>query len=431
MDFELEYATEESVAQLSKARGEPEWLLKDRLRALESFRTLPVESSPLFVRHTDIRGVDVGDTTPLQPEPVAPEPVYDGGGVAASAVIEEGLVEDLNITSKLKGKDFYFNEASGLMGPRPELARVLLTRPGALPQNDKFGMMSRALFNTAFVIYIPSGVEITLPIRLRWRFSREGSSLMTRTIIHLEKGSRASIIEEFESAQGGERQALFGNATEVHLEDGAGLRYAAIERFEDHVVSFLTRQAVLERDGTLTQALGSFGGLLCKSRADTILAGQGSSIKQVEVVYGSGSERFDNTNFVVHSGRNTVSDLLSKAVMQERSRSALKGIITIGEEAVDSDSYLGQYSMLLSKKAKSTAIPSLEIMTNEVQRAKHSASVAQVDDEQVFYLMSRGVPREESRKMLVEGFLAPIVDQVDLLEARERLWDLIDHKWVG
>ncbi len=87
--------------------------------------------------------------------------------------------------------------------------------------------------------------------------------------------------------------------------------------------------------------------------------------------------------------------------------------------------------MLLSKKAKSTAIPSLEIKTNEVQRAKHSASVAQVDEDQLFYLMSRGVPRDHARRMLVEGFLTPIVEQVDLPQARERLFDLIGQKWVG
>jgi Fe-S cluster assembly protein SufB/Fe-S cluster assembly protein SufD len=151
----------------------------------------------------------------------------------------------------------------------------------------------------------------------------------------------------------------------------------------------------------------------------------------VEVVYGSGQERFDFTNFVIHEGEDTVSDLLSKGVMQERSRSILKGVITIQDSALRSDSYLGQYAMLLSKKAKSTAIPSLEIKTNDVQRAKHSASVAQVDEDQVFYLMSRGVPREEARKMLVEGFLVPLVDQVELAAARDRIYEIMDQKWVG
>ncbi len=432
MEFELDYATEDTVSAISKSRGEPRWLLKDRLTALETFGVIPVESLPLFVRHTDIRGVDVAKLDQPKEIDAAPaKPVYDGGERAAFGHVNEGKVEEVRINKKLEDRDFYFNEASGLLKAEPDLAKVILARPGGLPSNEKFGMMSRALFSSAFVVFVPPRVDITLPINLRWSFSQEASSLLTRTVIYLSEGSHASVIEEFESDMSREGQSLFGNATEVFLEDGASLRYAAIERFGDHVVSFLTRQAILNRDGNLNQTLGSFGGFLCKSRADCILAGQGSSIRQVEVVYGNGAEKFDNTNFVVHVGRDTTSDLLAKAVMQEKSRSALKGVITIENTALNTDSYLGQYSMLLSKKAKSTAIPSLEIKTNEVQRAKHSASVAQVDEDQLFYLMSRGVPRDHARRMLVEGFLTPIVEQVDLPQARERLFDLIGQKWVG
>lgn len=432
MDFKLSYATDGNVIKLSKARGEPDWLLKDRLQALEAFGKIPVESLPLFVRHTDIKGVDVAKLEPPEAIDTSPaRPVYDGGDKAALGVIDEGKIQEIRITKKLREREFYFNEATGLLEKKPDLAMTLLARPGGLPANEKFGMMSRALFSTAFIIYIPPRIEITLPIHLLWRFSEESSSLITRTIIYLSEGSRASIIEEFESGDTKEGQSLFSSATEVYLEDGAGLRYAAIERFGDHVVAFLTRQAILNRDCSLNQALGCFSGFLCKSRADCILAGQGSSIRQVEVVYGNGTEKFDNTNFVVHEGRDTTSDLLSKAVMQERSRSALKGVITIQESALNSDSYLGQHSMLLSRKAKSTAIPSLEIKTNEVRRAKHAASVAQLDEEQLFYLMSRGVPRDEARKMLVEAFLTPIVEQVDLPQARERIYAIINQKWVG
>lgn len=431
MEFHLEYATEERVRQLAKERGEPDWLWKDRLRALKAFNDLPVEPLQLFVRHTDIRGLDVGKAEPLALDPAPVNPVYDGGEATAAARVEEGRLKEVRITSKLKDRDFHLNEATRLLEEKPELARKVLARPDSLPGNDKFGWMSRALHQRALVLYIPPRVEITKPILLRWRFSPDGVALLTRTLIHLAPGSRASVIEEFDSPAEGEVQGLFGNATEVYLEDGANLHYAAVERFDDRVVAFQTRQAMLQRDTALNQALGGFGGFLTKSRADTLLQGRGSSIRQVEVIYGSGKERFDNTNFVFHQGEDTVSEVHSKAVMQEASRSALKGVITIEATALHSDSYLSQYAMLLSKKSKSTAIPSLEIKTNEVQRAKHSASVAQVDEDQVFYLMSRGVPREEARKMLVEGFLVPLVDQVELEPARDRLYELIDAKWVG
>ncbi|MFQ5986047.1 MAG: SufD family Fe-S cluster assembly protein [Thermoplasmata archaeon] len=433
MEFELGYATEERVGELSKERGEPAWLRKNRGKALDAFLAMPVEPLPLFIRHTDLRGVKVDEAVPVEgARGEAPAPVYEGEDEAAAAFMREGRLHEVRITEKLRDRDFFLNEASAFLRERPKVARDLLARPDSLPKDDKFGMMSRALFGSALVLWVPPRVEITRPIHLRWSFSEPSAALHTRTLIHLGAGSRASVIEEYVSESSGPSngaQSLFGNATEVYLEEGASLHYVAVERFADHVVSFLTRQATVGQGGSFNQALGSFGGFLTKSRADCFLAGQGSRIRQAEVVYGTGEERFDNTNFVVHQGRDSVSDLLSKAVMQERSRSALKGVITIEEEAGNADSYLGQYSMLLSRKSKSTAIPSLEIKTNDVQRAKHAASVAQLDDDQVFYLMSRGIPRDRARRMLVEGFLTPIVEQVQLPDARAQLYDLIDKKW--
>ncbi|MFQ5907988.1 MAG: SufD family Fe-S cluster assembly protein [Thermoplasmata archaeon] len=435
MEFELGYATEERVGELSARRGEPAWLHKDRARALDAFLVMPVEPLALFTRHTDLRGVEVGKVTPVEDgQAEAVVPVYDGEDRAAFARVSEGRLREVRITEKLRGRDFYLNEALGLLEERPKVAKSLLARPDSLPKDDKFGMMSRALFSTALVLSVPPRVDITRPIHLQWSFADPASALHTRTLIHLGAGSRVSVIEEFVSDGAGgdmEEQSLFGNATEVYLEEGARLDYVAIERFANHVVSFFTRQATVGPDGSFHQALGSFGGFLTKSRADSILAGQGSRIRQVEVVYGTGQERYDNTNFVTHRGRDSVSDLLSKAVMQERSRSTLKGVITIEEEAGNADSYLGQYSMLLSRKSKSTAIPSLEIKTNDVQRAQHAASVAQLDEDQVFYLMSRGIPRDSARRMLVEGFLTPIVETVPLPDARAQLYDLIGTKWVA
>ncbi|MFQ5918961.1 MAG: SufD family Fe-S cluster assembly protein [Thermoplasmata archaeon] len=435
MEFDLGYATKERVAGLSKERGEPAFLRKDRLQALEAFIAMPVEPLPLFIRHTDLRGIDVGEATPADDGVAqAVTPAYDGEEVAARARVVEGELKEVQITEKLRDRDFYLNEASGYLKEHPKVGKGLLARPDSLPKDDKFGMMSRALFSSALVISVPPRVEITRPIHLQWTFADPASALHTRTLLHMGAGSRASVIEEFASegsTPSNGVQSLFGNATEVYLEDGARLDHVAIERFAGHVVSFLTRQATVGQDGSFHQALGSFGGFLTKSRADCLLAGRGSRIRQVEVVYGTGQERYDNTNFVTHRGDDSISDLLSKAVMQERSRSALKGVITIEEEAGNVDSYLGQYSMLLSRKAKSTAIPSLEIMTNDVQRAQHAASVAQLDEDQVFYLMSRGIPRDRARRMLVEGFLTPIVEKVPLPDARAQLYDLIDTKWVA
>jgi Fe-S cluster assembly protein SufB/Fe-S cluster assembly protein SufD len=427
-EFALDFAREEAVLALGKARREPEWLLKDRLRALEAFQAIPVEPNPTFTRHTDIRGVNVAGVEALETDASPGDVELDGRELSAEVEVRQGRVERVVLSKALEEHGAYVGEAMGL---KPELAKASMARPEGLPSNDKFGQMCRALFGTALAVYLPPGLHVKNPILLRWNFSGEGRGQLTRTLVHVSRGTRASLIEEFSSAGEGAKQSLFGNAGELFLEDNASLRYASVELFADNVVSFMTRQASLGEGATLRPAYGSFGGFYTKHRADTYLVGRGSTIQQIEVVYGRGQERFDNTDYVVHVGADTVGLCHTKAAMQEKSRSVLKGIMTIQDSGINADSYLSQYAMLLSRQAKSSAIPSLEIKTNNVQRAKHSASVAQVDEEQVYYLMSRGLPRGEAQRMLVESFLYPLVEQIEFPQARDRLWELIHAKWAG
>ncbi len=430
-EFTLDLAHEKSVEGLAKARREPDWLLQDRLHALKAFHYIPVEPNPTFIRHTDIRGVDVAQVEGLAAAGDAPQVEYDGGDLAAEVQVRQGRLERVTLSRALAESGAFVGEALELEHRKPGLAKEILAKPNALPTNDKFGQMSRALFGNALVVDLPPGLNVQRPILLRWEFSGEGKGQLTRTLVHVGASTRASIIEEFASPSRGKAQSLFGNAGEFHLDARAQLRYASIEVFAENVVSFMTRQAQLGDEATLRPAFGSFGGFYSKHRADVFLVGRGSTIQQIEVVYGRGQERFDNTDYVTHVGPDTVGLCHTKAAMQEKSRSALKGIMTIQETSINADSYLSQYAMLLSRQAKSSAIPSLEIKTNNVQRAKHSASVAQVDDEQVYYLMSRGLPRSEAQRVLVEAFLAPLVEQIEFPQARERLWQLIRAKWAG
>lgn len=431
MDFNLSFATEDVVKGLTEARGEPEWLLRDRLRALEAFRALPPESNTTFIRHTDLKGVEVGNAEMLPWEPHAPSREFDGKELAAAVHLVQGRLDRVVVSKALEENGVIIDGAHGLLKNHPDLARQILAQPGSLPPDDKFGQMSRALFGNGLVIHIPPGLAIQKPIYVDWRFGGEGRALLTRTLIHVGRGSRASVIEEYSSDREGSAQGIFGNAGEFAIEDRAELRYAGIEFFADNIVSFMTRQTTTGEAARYRPSYGSFGGFYSKLRSDTHLVGRGSSIYQTEVVYGRGQERFDNTDYVKHTGADTFGESHTKAAMQEKSRSVMKGIMTIEETAINADSFLSQYAMLLSRQAKSSAIPSLEIKTNNVQRAKHSASVAQVDEEHVFYLMSRGIPRGQAQKMLVEGFLAPLVEQIEFPQARQRLWDLIGAKWAG
>jgi Fe-S cluster assembly scaffold protein SufB len=197
------------------------------------------------------------------------------------------------------------------------------------------------------------------------------------------------------------------------------------------VVAFQHREATVGEDATLHWALAQLGGRLVRSRVDNRLVGDRASAEQVEIVFGGGEQLFDLTSYTTHVGRDTTGNLLSKGVLMDRSRTYMKGLITIEKSAVGTDSFLGEFGMNLSRAARSVAIPSLEIDQPDCRRAAHSSSVGPIDEAQLFYLETRGIPPDEARKFVVLGFLEPVVARVPLASAQDRLRDLLEAKWAA
>ncbi len=168
-----------------------------------------------------------------------------------------------------------------------------------------------------------------------------------------------------------------------------------------------------------------------RSRVDNVLAGDRSRVEQVEIVFGAEDQLHDLTSYTRHTGRDTTGQLLSKGVLMDRARSYLKGLITIEKSAIGTDSYLGEFGMNLSKSARAVAIPSLEIDQPDCRRAAHASSVGPIDETQLFYLESRGIPPDEARKFIVLGFLEPVVARVPLEDAQDRLREALEAKWAA
>ena len=148
-------------------------------------------------------------------------------------------------------------------------------------------------------------------------------------------------------------------------------------------------------------------------------------------MFGGDDQLFDLTSYTTHVGRDTTGNLLSKGALLERSRSYMKGLITIEKSAIGTDSFLGEFGMNLSKAARSVAVPSLEIDQPDCRRAAHSSSVGPIDETQLFYLESRGIPLDEARKFIVLGFLEPVVARVPLGDVQDRLRELLEAKWAA
>jgi Fe-S cluster assembly scaffold protein SufB len=424
----LPFVSEDIVRQISKDAGEPDWLLAERMDALGRVVDLPAESNQLFTPYLDLRAVKFAE---LVPYPMTGQSATSGDvalpeGAAAIVEVDGDSIKGVVLGDQAREAGLVIDTIHN----RPDLVRDVIEGGATLPADDAFGQVARAVSTLGIVIHIPRGVALNDPIVVRWRAADPGRALISRVIIVLEQGASARLLEEQLDHPGADgAQRLWWGTTEVVLGDEARLEVAALQDFPSDTVAIVNRHATLGRDAHLRWALASVGGVLHKSRIDNRLVGRGSSVRQAEIGFGGASQLFDLTSYTRHIGEDTTGDLLSKGVFTDRSRGYIKGLIEIQRSAVGTDSFLGEFGMLLAKKARSVTIPSLEIDQPNVRRASHSSSVAPIDEAQIFYLMSRGLDRATARRYIVMGFLEPVVARIPLPSVQERLRVLLDAKW--
>jgi Fe-S cluster assembly scaffold protein SufB len=414
------------------AKDEPDWLTVDRREAFERWTTLPAESNLLYTPYIDLRGAQLEDAH-IAVRMLAADPMGDDLPDDADALIEitHGRVTTVAMSDRARAAGV---TVRSLRDDLPSVRDDLIER-SALATDDKFAQLTRAAWSQGVLVDVPAGTTIDRPIVVRWALGTPGQALLTRTLVRLGDGAVASVVEELvpaaDLAEDDATQGFFAGTMEVTVGANASLQVASLQELPPNVVAIQHRTARIGEGSTLQWALAQLGGRLIRSRVDNRLVGDRSSVRQVEIVFGADAQLFDLTSYTTHIGRDTTGDLLSKAALLERSRTYLKGLITIEKSAIGTDSFLGEFGMNLSKDARSVAIPSLEIDQPDCRRAAHSSSVGPVDEAQLFYLESRGIPPDEARKFVVLGFLEPVVARVPLAAAQDRLRELLEEKWVA
>jgi len=421
----------------SWAGQERDWLAADRRAAYERWQELPVEANRLYTTYLDLRLAELASVAVWPAPAAAPiggRPTSVPDGAAGIASFSEERVTGLALDDESKAAGVVLDTLAGLIERDEPLARRLLADADSLPADDKLAQLTRAGWNQGAVLHVPDGVHLARPIILRWQVGQGGHALLTRTIIDLGRGASASVLEELDGSTDrpfvqGAAQALFTGSLELHLGTESELSVASIQNLPANTIAFQQRRAEIGEGATLHWALAQLGGRLVRSRVDNRLTGDRSSVEQVEIVFGDGTQLFDLTSFTTHIGRNTTGNLLSKGALKDGARTFMKGLITIEKSAVGTDSFLGEFGMNLSKDARAVAIPSLEIDQPDCRRAAHSSSVGPIDETQLFYLESRGIDPDDARKFIVLGFLEPVVARVPMADAQDRLRGLLEAKW--
>lgn len=418
------------VEAISEMAGEPDWLRRYRLDSLSVYGGLPIETSPLYGKYTDAAKMDP-ETISISTDAVEETPSFlserlkelDG----EAYVLQAGSsIREIQVPDAMRSAGVTVTSVFDAVLDNAELVRAALH--ASKPSEDRFTALNNAAFNTGVFVDIPDDAILERPLHLVTTLPEDGISAISRNIISAGSNSRATIVQEIYSPEGRRGQAYL-ELLNTSVAGGARLDVTTLQMMKQDSYNFSTRRTDLAADSTVNWYLGLFGALLSRYRIGYHLNGSGASANDSEVVFGNAEQSFDLQAELIHNGPATEGRITEKSILREKSRSLFKGMIRINENASKSNSYLSGRSILLGSEAKSDAIPGLEILTNDV-KATHSASVAQIDEEQIFYLMSRCLTKAGAERTIVEGFLEPLSRKMST-QIRAWIAHLVESKWEG
>ena len=416
------------VDDISASKNEPDWLKQYRKNSFSIYQSLPPEVSPLYNKYTDAKRMD--------PAQVSLSLMSDGAIFDSLKprlrelesevnIIQIGSnIYRINVPDELKSKGLIVTSIYDAIKTDSETVKKILESSD--PKEDKYTALNNAAFNSGIFIKIPKNLVLEKPIHVVSSVSSDGTSAISKNIIIAEQSSKASIVQELYAPKSSKQQAYLELLT-VNAHPNSHLQMTSFQAMDQSAVSFSTRNCTIHQDARVSSYLGLFGSMLSRYRTSYYLNGIGASVQDAEIVFGNNEQSFDLSANLIHQKPSTEGQVVQRSVLKNKSKSLFKGMIKIMENASQSKSFLSGRSILLDKDAKSDAIPGLEILTNDV-KATHSASVAQIDDEQIFYLGTRCLDRSDAEKIIVEGFLEPM-SRIMSYQIRAWISYLIESKW--
>jgi len=416
------------IDEISLSRNEPNWLKDYRKNSLSVYDSLPIEMSPLYNKYTDAKKMDP-EKVSLSTSTAETIPSFLtkrlGELENEICIIQIGTnIHKINLPDDLKSKGLVLSSISDAIKNNSELVKKALE--ASKSEDDKFTALNNAAFNSGIFIHIPRNVTIEKPIHFLSCLSEDGHSTISRNVIFADESSKATIVQELYSPKIQTQQAYL-ELMNTNLGANAQLDVTTLQMIDQHAVAFSTRRTDLAQDAKVNWYSGLFGSMLSRYKIEYFLNGTGASSNDSEVIFGNNEQSFDIQTNVNHESPATEGRVVEKSILRNKSKSLFKGMIRIKENATKSNSFLSGRSILLDKDAKSDAIPGLEIFTNDV-KATHSASVAQIDEEQIFYLKTRCLSHEEAERTIIEGFLEPLSRKMSF-QVRAWIAYLIESKW--
>jgi len=413
-----------------ETRDEPGWVTDLRRRAFAEYEALrAVELDPEEWKRVDLRAFRperFAIRPASRPAPQFDTLLADRAQFAGSVVHVDGRSTRATIDEALARRGVLFGDLGTLLREHRGLLEPHLMTRGVRPGKDRFSAWHAAFWTGGTVLYVPDGVTLEEPLHSLIGLCEEDAADFSHTLVVLGEGASATLLEETASASA-EAAGLHVGAVELLLAPGSALRYVQLQNWSEKVHHFAHQAGRVDRDARLQWTVGGLGARLAHIHQDVSLEGRGAEAQVNGVTFATGRQLISYYTQQSHNAPDTRSDLLYKEVLRDKSRVVWRGMIRVEPEAQRTDGYQRSDALLLSSTSRADAIPGLEIEADDV-RCTHGATAGRVDEEQVFYCMSRGMTRFEAMHVIVEGFFHSVYDRIPVEAVRETLSQAVERK---
>jgi Fe-S cluster assembly protein SufD len=421
--------TKQAIAELVERLGTNGAESSVRDRAFEQFEAMPTPSPETEEwRYTDLRDFDLTRFVPFAQEAAAehldqvhPEILGAAGEVgdrAGLSIQHNSTVVSTHLDPHMESRGVLFTSLDRALVAHRKLLEAKVH--GAVPASrTKFTSLHVAFRAGGTFVYVPRNVHVELPLQTLTYVDRDGLAVFPHTVLVTEEGADVTFIDRYVSPD--LERGLSDAVVEIYAGPGSRIRYVALQDWGKGMTHLSVQRAHVGRDAELRSLGVAFGASLARAEVESLLDGEGGSSEMLGVYFAGGDQHFDHRSIQDHVGSRTASDLLYKGALKGRSRAIYSGTVIIEQGAHKCDAYQTNRNILLSETAKAHSVPNLEILTNDPVRCGHAASVGPVDENELFYIQTRGIPFEEAQRLIVTGFFQEVLDRVTLPEIRSGL----------
>ena len=431
-------------------RDEPQWMQDRGLEAYSLYESLPMPHTTdddQWRRTVDMRTQDYWRRTRRYLRGFSVENYHPAVATNGSTSLEvddgEGVIIQIDgktqhtyLSPELEQKDIYFADMHTAIKERGDLIRdYFMTKAvtlettlksGNIATRNKFDALHGAFWQGGYVLHVPKGVRIENPLRVYIQLSEDQHADLSHVLLIAEEDSQVVILEDNASANP-DTGGLHCGAVEIFAGQNANVTYGQVQHWNRQVWNFASQQSVIAKDAQLCWVTATFGARLSKLNQAIVLEGTGSNAQLLGLAFTDARQHLDVSTAQEHLSPHTSSDLLYRNVLKDRSQTAWGGNIYVYPDANYTDAYQKNDNLLLSERAHADTLPGLEIEAHEV-RCTHGATAGQIDAEQVFYLMSRGLPYDLAERLIVDGFFEPVIERIPMETVRKEMDEFISLK---